>query len=89
MEPGKIGSKKTNPSVWQSFYRYLMSDWFNGLTAPDVQAADLKYAGVQDSGMAMNTAKLLEKRKLANEEMLRQMDAGNPGILQSPTVRAR
>jgi len=90
-------SSKKSP-VWQDFYKYLMNNWFSGKTAQaatgtmaatGAQPTDLGYVGVQDSGMAMATANLIQQRKQKQEEILRQLDAGNTGILQSPVVRTR
>jgi hypothetical protein len=91
-----IDKNKKNAPVWQDFYKYLMDNWFSqkptqasvgNVSATGAQPGDLRYVGVQDSGMAMATANLIQQRKLQQEEILRQLDAGNTGILQSPTVR--
>jgi hypothetical protein len=82
--------------IWKDFYKYLVDNWWQGRQAqgvgqqaanPAAQPGDLGYVGVQDSGMAMATANLIQKRKQQQDEILRQLDAGNTGILQSPTVR--
>jgi len=94
-----IDKRKKSAPIWQDFYKYLMDSWFSQKPAgasvgnvaanPGASPSDLKYVGVQDSGMAMATANLIQQRRLQQEEMLRQLDAGNTGILQSPTVRGR
>jgi hypothetical protein len=85
-------SSKGSP-IWKDFYKYLMNNWWSSKPTEaaqgnvSAQPSDLGMVGVQDSGMAMATANLIQRRKQQQEEILRQLDAGNTGILQSPTVR--
>jgi len=93
------GQRKTDPKMWENFYKYLTNTWFSktaaegaavgagNQSAAGAQPSDLGLVGVQDSGMAMATANLIQRRKQQQEEMLRQMDAGNGSIINSPTVR--
>ena len=91
--------RKTDPKMWENFYKYLTNTWFSktaaegaavatgNQSATGTQPSNLGLVGVQDSGTAMATANLIQRRKQQQEEMLRQMDAGNGSIINSPTVR--
>ncbi len=96
--PGGLNINKPDKKspVWKDFYKYLVDSWWSGKQAQGAglqsanvgaQPSDLAAVGVQDPSMAMATANLIQKRKEQQEEILRQLDAGNTGILQSPTVR--
>lgn len=40
----------------------------------EVKPKDLKYAGVQETGLAMGAAKAIEERKKTTEKMLKELE---------------